>query len=62
MRSLTNRLTLGLFDKPESEKTAPEPVAAPETPTQEKSWTNRLSFGLLDKPEQQNTTEEDAAN
>ncbi|EKU59952.1 outer membrane protein assembly factor BamD [Acinetobacter courvalinii] len=65
-RSLTNRLSFGLLDKPETEATAaPAPVAAPEAPaasTDKPSWKNRLSFGLLDKPEAKTTTEDDAAN
>jgi outer membrane protein assembly factor BamD len=64
-RSLTNRLSFGLFDKPETEQAAPAPTAAPEAPaaTENKpSWKNRLSFGLFDKPEANNSSEDDAAN
>lgn len=46
-RSLTNKLTLGLLDRPDdTEKTTPKPVAHT---TESHNWLNRLSFGLLGK-------------
>jgi outer membrane protein assembly factor BamD len=58
-RSLTNRLSLGLLDKPTTEEIDSAPI---EEPTDKPSWMNRLSFGLLDKPETKETSGADAAN
>ncbi len=47
-RSLTNRLSFGLLDKPDTEATAaPAPVTAPEAPaasTDKPSWKNRFKL------------------
>lgn len=59
-RSLSNRLSFGLLDRPETSSTqmAPQPAEAVTPSTEKRSLTNRLSFGLLDRPEVQSSSSE----